>query len=950
MNRTICLSWIVFILLIPITSFSQNGTSSPSVDQEKTEVIYTGQLLGYFRVPSLQSVTPPATLPACPATSDNDSEAAKKFKDFRQQHSNSVLLGTGDNFAPQLEARVFSFLDERTQHNKYHPANKELHYFDTLQNKWEHIDNISPQMKDILKHGNGTIPTDNVGCFLAAAGYAAVVPGRHDFYFGAERVRQLARLMAPLKPEYGSQSPQMLGANLVLKTALADPGDPVSDKGKPAWMETNWPKEYSLLNLPKTVYPWFQSFQIKISDDDPAQFSTYDNQFHKDRFYVCKSNGRPNEIEEPESTSAKNCRTLTPDAGTKPGLGPTSVIYKLPIIEKEHTGKEGHFSTLTPSKNYALCLVRDVQVSGGPSKKIICQRFSVYLPFFYFPRNVPTIGADYTDPDPFVFIDKKKGVQANEVAIFGVVDVQLGEQVGVLNFAWKNDNDEFKSIVSVEDPAQALREQLDYFERWYKERPGSDKEFHGLKILLAQMNPQRARVLAARFPGFQIVVAGADREQATTEVTQMLEWSSKNSASAFVAVPAPYFNTKEQAGILNPGFIKAKPKDDKWTLESDTTLSVKVPDEVKEGSINHSLEVTTKSAFDATVDTKLKECLPAKFGQLPKALPEKLKLVTLCALREHVNADLAIVQKRDFFGTLPPKAADDPVHVQQFLDRFIWKGDLLTLMFVSGKSIKEALTHSSRVEGEEQAVLTLDSEKGRSFEQVGARYDADRDQYLINEVPIEETKIYTVVTSDYLSAGDTGYPEFASSTLNPRKQPEAFPKELEPISSIVCRQLYPSSAREKCLPNINRDSYLDTIAVAPPPPYEQRSPVKKFFRLSPFGLPDKTSNPDTPAQAEQQVVERRPIWTFSLRKLSLGFNTLKNNMTDAQVDDRFGGIPTSGVTAHRNRGVTVKLETRSAISWHQHELFLESGIDIKIRQREERTRIRSSTSSPIALL
>jgi len=926
MNRTTLLSGIVFILMIPITSFSQNGTGGASLDQDKTEVVYTGRLFGYFRVPTLQ----PATLRTCPATSDNDSEAAKKFKEFRLKHPYSVLLGTGDNFAPQLEARVFSFLDEEPQHKTYHPANKELHSFDTLQKKWVHIDNLDGPAKDIIMHGLGTIPTDNVGCFLAAAGYAAVVPGRHDFYFGAERVRQLARLMAGLKSEYGNRSPQMLGANLVLKTTLVNPGDPVSDKGKPTWMETNWPKEYSLTNLPKTVYPWFQFFQIKISDDDPTQFAAYRNQFLKDRFYICKSKGRPNEIDKPGTS--ENCRLLTPQMSPDPK--PTSIVSKLPL-KAEHTGgKGGHFSTLTPSTNYALCLVRDPAPNSGQSQRIICQRFSVHQPFFYFPRNVPKIGSNYTDPDSFVFIDKEKGVQPNEVAIFGVIDPQLGEQVGVLNFAWKNDNDEFKSIVSVEDPAQALREQLDYFESWYKEKTHSDEKFHGLKILLAQMNPQRARVLAARFPGFQIVVAGADREQATTKLNQTLEWSRTNAASAFVAVPAPYFNTEKQAGILNPGLIKAEPKDDKndgkdnkWTLESEPSKDEEIKDKEEDGSSNHSLEVTKKSDFDTAVKTKLKQCLPTNFSSLPKTPTDELKFVTLCAMREQVNADMAIVQKRDFFAKLQDKAADDPVHVQQFLDRFVWKGDLLTLMFVSGKSIKDALKHSSRVDGEEKAVLTLDSEKGRGFEQVGARYDADRDQYLINEVPIEDAKIYTVVTTDYLGAGDTGYPELVSSALNPRRQPDAFPQELETISSVVCRKLYPGSKSEKCLPNINRDSYLDTIAVAPTPPFEQRGAVKTFFRLSPFGVPDKTSDPVTPAQAQQQAVERRPIWTFSLRRLSLGFNTLKNNMKDAQVDERFGGISTSGVTAHRNRGITLKLDTRSAISWHQHELFLESGID-----------------------
>src|SRR6185369_9225518 len=141
-----------------------------------------------------------------------------------------------------------------------------------------------------------------------------------------------------------------------------------------------------------------------------------------------------------------------------------------------------------------------------------------YQPFFYFPHPLPETGTNgYIDPDPFVLIEKKiekekdgtdKVIQANDVAIFGVVDPQLGENIGVLNFAWKNNNEELKSTVSVEDPAEALLEQVEYFDNWYKEKFGDDKKFEGLKILLAQMNPQRARVLAARLSDFQIVIAG----------------------------------------------------------------------------------------------------------------------------------------------------------------------------------------------------------------------------------------------------------------------------------------------------------------------------------------------------------------------------------------------------------------------------------------------------------
>jgi hypothetical protein len=47
-----------------------------------------------------------------------------------------------------------------------------------------------------VAEGNGRIPTDNVACFLSRAGYTAIVPGKQDFHFGPERLRQIARFLA----------------------------------------------------------------------------------------------------------------------------------------------------------------------------------------------------------------------------------------------------------------------------------------------------------------------------------------------------------------------------------------------------------------------------------------------------------------------------------------------------------------------------------------------------------------------------------------------------------------------------------------------------------------------------------------------------------------------------------------------------------------------------------
>src|ERR1051325_6814031 len=98
-------------LIICVLGF---GISAHGQEKEKekekapdTEIIYTGKFLGYSRVPSLQTFTLAKDAPPCPAPSSKDSEAAIKFLAAREAHKNAILLGAGDNFAPELEARIF---------------------------------------------------------------------------------------------------------------------------------------------------------------------------------------------------------------------------------------------------------------------------------------------------------------------------------------------------------------------------------------------------------------------------------------------------------------------------------------------------------------------------------------------------------------------------------------------------------------------------------------------------------------------------------------------------------------------------------------------------------------------------------------------------------------------------------------------------------------------------
>ena len=949
-SRGLGLAWFSIVFLTATTALAQ----TPRVN---VDIIYTGRLLGYFRVPSLQKID---DVKGCPKITKG-STAAETFRQAREKigKPGAVLVGTGDNFAPQLEARVFSNVPEDNE--KYPIGNKELYFGSAT--KWVPYRDIErDEYKDLrqtLKEGHGIIPNDNVGCFLRYAKYAAVVPGKHDFYFGAERVRQFARFLATEGD--GTEEPvQMLGANLVIKTAPIKPAA-VSDSviaNHPLFKD--WPSAYPLLNVKdkSAVYPWLSVVKIQLLKMEPEtqlleqltsllnadkviaetdlesfianhpplapntdealkkvhekidQLKTNWSSIKQHPLNICRAGNDPNALSDDCEPRASQQLRIIDNA---------LVLYA--YLKKTFTAGD-HFSTLHFGENYFACTeIKDPKSEGKFDKA--CTRFTVHTPFFYYPHEVPYKKRDgYNDPEPYVV----KG----DVAIFGVVDPNLGEQVGILNFGWVHDAEKkLTSRVSVEDPADALRQQLDYFEI---QRP----KFPGLKVLLAQMPPQQARALAARFPEFQVVISAADLDQATTNITATTEWKpGSRAAGTFLAVPTPYFDPLAHKGTVHLGLINAATNDTGWKLSATASpgTSVATPD-----------DAIAKDFWDEI--KKLKGCY-SEFGRKPE--DEKydnktyLKWLVLCAMQRYTGADLAMIQTRDLFDQLPQldettaenflnraKTYENkvpPENVQQMFDRLIWKSDLVTLLQVPGSALKKAFEQSGKYEAAEKSTLALSVETGRKLETLGVRNEGG--EYFINDLPLDENRIYTIATTDYIGAGDTGYPDLVKAARNPRTHPAAFNGELAPISSLVCSRYFDDEAQAKryCLPLVDSETYLDRTTAKTIPTYKPESRFTRLWKATGFAWPDKAKPTDSVDSALEQAVQRRTFWAFSLKNLSFGFSDLDNNDTDKSLNNKFGGIGDSGLTAKGNRTMTLGVDARLSRFADKHELFFGVGID-----------------------
>jgi hypothetical protein len=174
------------------------GSSALAQAPVTYNVIYTGQLFGYFRYPELQ-VLRPSDQGGCSALSEEDQHLGppeEAFQDLLNTRKASMRVAVGDNFAPFLLARQAwrpgaDRLVPKEEYNylpNYHMTGDWVRVNDDSMKK------VSDDTQKIY-HGEGTVPMDNVGCFLRLMHFDAIVPGKHDFYFGPERLRQLARFL-----------------------------------------------------------------------------------------------------------------------------------------------------------------------------------------------------------------------------------------------------------------------------------------------------------------------------------------------------------------------------------------------------------------------------------------------------------------------------------------------------------------------------------------------------------------------------------------------------------------------------------------------------------------------------------------------------------------------------------------------------------------------------------
>ena len=278
---------------------------------------------------------------------------------------------------------------------------------------------LGVKVMEQLRDGLEIVPTDNVGCLLSYVGYDAIVPGRHDFYYGAERLLAMARLIASLdRPEAYLRPVQMLAANLLIKASWTSGHSPIPESQKRLPFESK-PSTTLTFAFPqdgKEVLPWLSHLEIKLKTPHEEKPPKVTPPEQRPQAYEAVLIGPERDLDESDwsvprgsdtvaltTSGAMRCWASNVFASGKPlttitvqvagSCGTLLAVRKpLPAGTPEplkETQESLDFSlALTPIKPlqpgyYKLCVW---QVTGqSANQRPVCSRFTVATPFFQFP-------------------------------------------------------------------------------------------------------------------------------------------------------------------------------------------------------------------------------------------------------------------------------------------------------------------------------------------------------------------------------------------------------------------------------------------------------------------------------------------------------------------------------------------------------------------------------------
>jgi hypothetical protein len=886
-------------------------------------VIYTGRMLGYFRMPELQT----DKIAGCTSPPEPGS-AAQHFKDLlgeteRSAVGTTIRVASGDNFSPYVLSR------DVLRAVKNDPTTKEFRTKDVIPSDQRD----TPEYAEYV-NGRGKISVDNVACFVSAMAFDALVPGQHDFYFGPEYLRKLAELLGTLP-----NGPRILASNLVLHTQRTDknrPGGVANEPDPKRPVGDDFGPDGPSVALPKMVLPWMRAVRIKtalqmdlvdVSGSSPAaragsiaalrqsQFPDAERTSFGDWLqhlptvpgHLATDQKGKSYLFRPRLDRA--CIVDTAPDGT-PDCSESTKQLRIPLWPSADNaiGSDIEYQMdpkarlLEPGQDYWVCMV----LAGSASWS--CTPFTVQQTFFEYPKSADQIKKEMP---PWVL---KPGNGGLSVAIFGVVDPGLMQSVGRLNYTWVGakkskgfpDDDSYETVVQAAQAGEALKQVLGYC----LQQPDC-RVAH--KVLLAQMSEQDAYGIVGQMQAlkglppqdsrFELIVAAADPDRAsgdrTIVRTKPPQSVDRDFSQPVVLVPGEHVPTSDPYSLqvrlqeatvtpkLPPAILERSSVGEKRVIRNAVFVEPGSPfsvDPFPETSykVSESAQSNTFLGWIRTSRPKLIEDTGLSSTQTDDKAARSLELLALKVMRDSCNADAAVLQHRDVFFTHQFfNVSVDKTWLRLLIEAIFWKGDYIQCIDVTGDTLKSMLDRSKQLQDEEDNGLATSFSRGWALANVGLDADAkDPAKRLIRGAFIDPKKLYSVAITDYLANGDTGYPMLQNA--QPAPADLWSQTQLRSIARAIEEQILDGKFKTTDRATEILDSALHNPVPPAKPTVGLKAWASNLFK-DPAGEVYRNS-------VLEGKTQQRPRWIVDLYKADASFALFKHTGTEPQLGQIFPGV------------------------------------------------------------
>ena len=543
------------------------------------------------------------------------------------------------------------------------------------------------------------------------------------------------------------------------------------------------------------------------------------------------------------------------------------------LTEKPDADPQAHMSgkitftfakeILRPDFNYAIC----VQVLSNPIKgRFSCQPFYVTTPFFASSTGAVNRCGDF-DADPFLV----RKINGNDVVVFGVLDPDLQNQIGRLNYGWWNSNEDYETTVQIADPAASLKQAMMRCESVPQCKNATQK------VLLAQMPAYKATQLAGKVDTiFDLVVAATDPVNNTGDTKLRRVMPDALKGANYVVTPDEIYSGGKVTYNVQKATVERIPDTAPstkvtWTLRNllpPPPDKTKVPPETSDFPIAPPAP-GSPSLRSAARDTLIALGVKGSFKNWSTA--DLLQRLALLVMQQDQHADISMLQSRDL---LEPEsfgpAAVSAENLQELLDRVFWKNDFAVRIPATGATITAVLSTSSDFDTQDSNPLNADPEKGRSIVSLGVFKEGAETNLAVNGSLLDPAKLYSVTLTDFLAVGDTGYPQFKTPAVPFPYRIKDF-KWLHSISASVCRAIKKrvgSLKDAKCLGGaLDAEHYLDTSKQLPPDTnagFTQRRQTRAY--LDPWLRVDRFKRFYEGQNDAEQLSAQKTFWSLAMEK------------------------------------------------------------------------------------